>query len=88
MYNTRVQTPGFITLLIVILISLGANFKLIGQKQKGSTIEVAFGSRNAVHPFTLGYRSPTFALFHSELGYRMMPNEMVGYKIHGGLVKL
>jgi OOP family OmpA-OmpF porin len=61
---------------------------LAAQKKSPSNIEVAFGTSNAVHPFTKGYRSPTFGLFHAELGYRQMMNEFVGYKLTGGYDKI
>jgi OOP family OmpA-OmpF porin len=74
---------GIISLLVLVF-SLGLGKNMFAQKKNGSNIEIAFGSSNAVHPFTLGYRSPTFGLFHIELGYRQMKNELVGYKLTAG----
>jgi OOP family OmpA-OmpF porin len=85
----RSMHKGYLSLLIGLLFCLGINQNLYGQKKNnGSSVEFAFGSSNAVHPFTLGYRSPTFGLFHAELGYRQMLNELVGYKITAGYDKI
>lgn len=80
---------SFSGILFTCFLMVGISTNLDAQKKNnGSSIELAFGSSNAVHPFTLGYRSPTFGLFHAELGYRMMLNELVGYKITGGFDKI
>jgi OOP family OmpA-OmpF porin len=78
---------GIISLILLIFF-LGIGKNMFAQKKNGSYIELAFGSSNAVHPFTNGYRSPTFGLFHAELGYRQMMNEFVGYKLTGGYDKI
>jgi OOP family OmpA-OmpF porin len=75
------------TLCFFLLLSLLTG-TLAAQKKAPSTIEVAFGTSNAVHPFTKGYRSPTFGMFHTELGYRQMLNELVGYKLTAGYDKI
>jgi len=77
-------TACFIPVLL-LLTSFG---ELRAQKGRRASLELAAGSSNAVHPFTPGYRSPTFGLFHAEVGYRKMLNELIGYKATVGYDKI
>ena len=78
-------TACFISMLL-LLVSFG---ELRAQKKdKRTSLELAAGSSNAVHPFTPGYRTPSFGLFHAELGYRKMLNELIGYKATAGYDKI
>lgn len=51
-------------------------------------IDAGFGTSNAVEPYTLGYRSPTFGIFHAELGTRILMNDLFGYRIIAGYDKI
>lgn len=47
-------------------------------------LDAGFGTSNAVEPYTIGYRSSTFGLFHAELGMRILMNDLFGYRILAG----
>lgn len=51
-------------------------------------IDASFGTSNAVEPYTLGYRSSTFGLFHAEVGTRILMNKNFGYRILAGYDKI
>jgi OOP family OmpA-OmpF porin len=73
----------FIFILILFALNLNA--------QKGKSIkylDLNFGVTNPVEPFALGYRTPTFGLFHANLGYRFMVNDRFGYRFIAGYDKI
>lgn len=68
--------------LVLILIS----FQAYSQRRPVPKviIDAGFGTSNAVEPYTPGYRSPTFGIFHAELGTRILMNDVFGYRILAG----
>jgi OOP family OmpA-OmpF porin len=59
--------------------------------QKGKStkyFDFNVGVTNPVEPFALGYRTPTFGLFHANLGYRLMINDRFGYRLIAGYDKI
>jgi OmpA-OmpF porin, OOP family len=69
-------------LITCILCSVQA----IAQRRPSTKIivDASFGSSNAVEPYTIGYRSSTFGLFHAEVGTRILMNDYFGYRILAG----
>ena len=66
-------------------------FALKLNAQKGKSIkyfDCNFGVTNPVEPFASGYRTPTFGLFHANLGYRLMINDRFGYRFIAGYDKI
>jgi OOP family OmpA-OmpF porin len=59
--------------------------------QKGKStkyFDLNVGVTNPVEPFAAGYRTPTFGLFHANLGYRFMVNDRFGYRFIAGYDKI
>jgi OOP family OmpA-OmpF porin len=59
--------------------------------QKGKStkyFDFNVGVTNPVEPFASGYRTPTFGLFHANLGYRLMINDRFGYRLIAGYDKI
>lgn len=74
-----------LSVFILIVFALNAN------AQKGKSLryfDCNLGVTNPVEPFALGYRTPTFGLFHANLGYRLMINDRFGYRFIGGYDKI
>ncbi len=74
-------------LSVFILLVFALNLKA----QKGKSIkyfDCNFGVTNPVEPFASGYRTPTFGLFHADLGYRLMINDRFGYRFMAGYDKI
>lgn len=74
-----------LSVFILIVFALNAN------AQKGKSIkyfDCNLGVTNPVEPFALGYRTPTFGLFHANLGYRLMINDRFGYRFIAGYDKI
>lgn len=75
--------------LYVFLFCLGASMHCSGQmrKQNGPGhlfVDIGGGSTNAVEPYSVGYRSATFGVFHANLGVRYMMNSRFGYRLQAG----
>ena len=73
----------FILIFIVLAVNTYA--------QKGKSIkyfDFNVGVTNPVEPFATGYRTPTFGLFHANLGYRLMVNDRFGYRFVAGYDKI
>jgi OOP family OmpA-OmpF porin len=45
---------------------------------------MGYGVSNAVEPFTIGYRSPTFDIVHANFGLRLLMNKLFGYRLYLG----
>lgn len=70
--------------LILFLSIIALAPQLSAQRGRNVLLDVATGTSNAVEPFTVGYRSPTFGFFHAAVGARLMMNSKFGYRIIGG----
>jgi OOP family OmpA-OmpF porin len=74
-----------LSLFILLVFAMNLN------AQKGKSVkyfDCNFGITNPVEPFASGYRTPTFGLFHANLGYRLMINDRFGYRFIAGYDKI
>jgi len=73
-------------LCFIVLFSLTAN----GQFEQNNkwSIDVSGGLSNAVRPYSVGYWSNTYDLFHTSGGVRYMFNNKYGIKIDGGFDRI
>ena len=74
-------------LSVFILLVFGLNLNA-QQGKSNNYLDCNFGVTNPVEPFASGYRTPTFGLFHANLGYRLMINDRFGYRFIAGYDKI
>ena len=74
-----------LSVFILLVFALNLNAQL-GKSNK--YFDFNFGVTNPVEPFAPGYRTPTFGLFHANLGYRLMINDRFGYRFIAGYDKI
>ena len=74
-----------LSVFILLVFALNLNAQ---QGKSNKYFDCSFGVTNPVEPFAPGYRTPTFALFHANLGYRLMINDRFGYRLIAGYDKI
>ena len=78
--------PRILILCFITLFSITAN----GQFEQNNkwSIDISGGLSNAVRPYTAGYWSNTYDLFHASGGVRYMFNNKYGIKFDGGFDRI
>ena len=74
-----------LSVFILLVFALNLNAQ---QGKSNKYLDFNFGVTNPVEPFAPGYRTPTFGLFHANLGYRLMINDRFGYRFIAGYDKI
>ena len=74
--------------VVIFVLSLSSN--VVGQFEQNNkwSLDLGGGLTNAVKPYTTGYFSNTYDLFHVSGGIRYMFNNKYGIKFDGGSEKV